>query len=76
MSQRLALVGDVGVGLGGDRADPGDGRRDALVSVPNALLASTFQLDKLAPGSLVELELSGELADGTRFNARDRVEVR
>ncbi len=56
--------------------EPGDGRRDAQVTLPSALLASAFQLDKLPAGASVEIELVGQLDDGTSFSARDWIEVR
>jgi streptogramin lyase len=59
---------------GACEASSGEGLIDAVVSVPNWMLRRAFGLDALAPGP-IELVLTGRLADGTSFEARDSARV-
>jgi hypothetical protein len=53
----------------------GDGILDLESVFESDALVTALELGGLAPGALVELALTGELLDGTRFSARDCVRL-
>jgi streptogramin lyase len=54
----------------------GEGHADVVVTVPIPLLRRAFKLASLPPGTLVEVSLTGNLLDGTTFDARDFLVVK
>jgi hypothetical protein len=73
------IILDVGTPFEGQQCDchhvRGDGIDDLALKFKTADLVAALGLDSLSPGALVELILSGELADGTPFSGSDCIRL-